>query len=143
MHMPFQLRFCSSATAAAATFLAVSRLIDSPYSGGFICSGTFSLGLFGSGGTWASAPVPVASAKHKAPAITVKRRITSSLRTGSVGLCPAGEPTRSRQTGAAYRTDRVPPTGESAMRHNQRRRIDSARVADQRLLLAAEQHQDG
>src|SRR4029077_7582010 len=79
MHMPFQLRFCSSAAAPAATFLAVSRLIDSPYGVGLIVSGTASLGLFGSGGTCANAPVPVASARHRAPAITVKRRITSSL----------------------------------------------------------------
>src|SRR5207253_5402834 len=94
MHMPFQLRFCSSAAAAAATFLAVSRLIGSPYGVGLIVSGTASFGLFGSGGTCANAPVPVASARHKAPAITVKRRITSSLRMDFGRLCPGGAPTR-------------------------------------------------
>src|SRR5262249_59887809 len=59
----------------------------------------------------------------------------------SAGLAPAGAPTTVGQTAAAYRIARAAPTGESM--HAARWRDASARVADQRLLLAAEQHQDG
>src|SRR5216684_3451317 len=78
IHNPRQLRFVASAAAAAATFLAVSRLIGTPYSGWTIASGTASFGLFGSGGICAKAPELIASAKPRAPAIKVKRRIYSS-----------------------------------------------------------------
>ncbi len=37
-----------------------------------------SFGLFGSGGTWAKAPVLIISATPRAPAIIVKRRMYSS-----------------------------------------------------------------
>src|SRR5665213_3492974 len=73
MHMPIHFRLAASAEAAAATFLAVSRLIGSPY-GVFGCaSGTYSFGLAGSAGTRAKAPVLVRSATHRAPATSVKR----------------------------------------------------------------------
>src|SRR3954470_8187131 len=75
MHMPAQFRLCASADAAAATFLAVSRLIGSPY-GVFGCaSGTFSFGLFGSAGTRAKAPVLISSAAQNALAIIIMRFI--------------------------------------------------------------------